>query len=647
MAPPTYDATKHHIGLSDGTNYGFMLAGGYSMELQREGQGGREFGGNTDLIGQTPSLSRWTQEDFTGGAFGYLWGRDDAQFADCTGFMPDMQARNLVSCPPMYLKSAYDTDAQTGFVSDVPKSMLMVGGSIYVVFGHGVLRHQIVAGTNSWKAAGANVTYVSAQFDPNDQKIWIACNGAAQPFLERLGTDLSSPTYDSTYLSPSTLTAYSTYGMALWANKIIMQIGRMLYAGVPPIDIAPTVGKEITWTRVGRLPGRWRDHVEYNNMVYILQNDGASSPSFRSYISAYDGDSILPIAVLPHSFMGKTITEYGGRIYIGGTGTDVNGGEHYAELYEMTGTSLRQVRTFSPETRRGLLSSGDWPNTIDDLIVHEGLLWFCQKGKRMAVYDQTSDAFYGAAEIISNTDLNISRLTGGRGRLWGYGIDDTDDTKHGIYRIAQPADSLDGTWYPTLVTSDFAYEPGVKKRWSEIKVMSRYGQVSSIEYSLDAGTTWTGLTESYVTTYAPVYYCTAPLSAITPSEHIRFRIKLTSTGDSGGASTYHRELIAYTVTFAMLETGKRVWQFTINNSEYIETLDAVLSEATVQNYDTSDVDDKLTGWATARTPLTFTDVNGDTASVQVTGFRKILPIVGPKPDTTDPEAHYSLTLTEV
>lgn len=651
MAPPTYNSSKHHIGLSDGTNYGFMVQG-YSMELQREGKGAAEFGGQSDLIGQTPALSRWTQDDFTGGAFGYVWGRDDAMFADCVGFMPDMQGRALISVPPMFQKAAYDPDTQSGFTSDTPRNLFMVGASIYAVFTHGILRYRIDTDATSWKSAPTNSTYVMAQFDPNDSKIWAVCNSSVvddRPFIERIKTDLTSPTYDSEYVGPRTTENLNAYGLALWANKIIVQIGRKLWAGVPPAAIDPVEAGEITWTAVGRLPGRWRDHVEYNNMVYILQNDGANSPSFRSYISGYDGDAIYPIAVLPHSFMGKCITEYGGRVFIGGTGTDVNGGEHYAELYEMTGTSVRLVRSFSPETRRGLLSSGDWPNTIDDLIVHEGLLWFCQKGKRMACYDITSDAFYGGSEIMSNTDLNFPRLTGGRGRLWAWGVDDSDDTKHGIWRIAQPADTATvAGWKPTLVTSDFAYEPGMKKRWSEIKVMTRYGKVDSLEYSLDAGTTWTALTESYVDTYAPIYYCTASLQAITPSEHIRFRVKLTSTGESGDAITYHRELIAYTVSFHMLDTGKKTWSMTIINAEEVETLDAELSEATVQAQDTTDIDTEIEGWAVNRTPLTLTDIDGDTANVQITSFRKTLPVMGPGPSgEAHPECFYNVILTEV
>ena len=49
MALNTYNAAKHHIGLKvqgGATNYGFMLVGGYDKQLQREGIGAQEFGGD-------------------------------------------------------------------------------------------------------------------------------------------------------------------------------------------------------------------------------------------------------------------------------------------------------------------------------------------------------------------------------------------------------------------------------------------------------------------------------------------------------------------------------------------------------------------------------------------------------------------------
>jgi len=157
---------------------------------------------------------------------------------------------------------------------------------------------------------------------------------------------------------------------------------------------------------VTRIPGRWRDSLAYNNTLYILINDG----SFKSTIYAFDGDTVTPIVEFPFSFYAKCMIEYAGRIFVGGTGFDVNGGEFYAELYEVTGASVRLVRTFSPDTRNVHKVSGtnEWPTAIDDLIVHDGLLWFCQKGKRMVCYDVTSDGFFGAS-LINSTTLKFTK----------------------------------------------------------------------------------------------------------------------------------------------------------------------------------------------------------------------------------------------
>ena len=659
MALPTYDSAKHHIGLKDrggATNYGFMLSGGHSMSLQREAIGAPDLGGATDLIGQTPSMSRVTQDDFTGGMGAWQWGRDDGMFSDCTGFMPDMQNRHLLSCPPMFLKGAFDPDTKTGFVTDTPRNMFIIGGSIYVVWSYGIMRYQIATGTITWAGqigsgddfldADGTARIIYADYDPGDQNIWMFVNDStagASTYVRRVTTTLSSPAVSS-YAGPI-LPDYNGYGMAIFDKNLVVQIANKIWYGDLP-DNPSAASATIKWTKIGRIPGRWKDHVEYNGMIYILHNDGGSSPTFRSRISAFDGTAIMPIAVMPHSFMGKCMVEYGGRIFIGGTGTDVNGGEHYAELYEMTGNSLRLVRSFSPETRRQLLSTGDWPNAIDDLAVHEGLLWFSQHGKRVCCYDITSDGFFGGSEILANTDLKLERIISGRGRLWAWGTDPSDDTKHGIYRIAQPAD-LGSGWNPTLVTSDFIYEPAMKKRWSEFRVMTRYGPVESLDYSLDSGTTWTALSFSSSSPYAPLYHASASLAAITPTENIRFRIKLDADTPTN-AVTYHRELIAWTLSFAMLDTGKLAWSLTVNGSEEIETLDAELEEGTVQAYDTGDLSAQIKTWAVSKSPLTFTDTDGTAYDVQIVGYTRTQPLVSIEPTgETAPEAHHVLQLLEI
>lgn len=638
MALPTYDSTKHHIGLKQtgtATLYGFMLEGGFVKEVQRESQGAPEFGGQTDLIGQAPSLSRWTQDDFVGGMFGFQWGRDDAMFADCTGFMPNQQSRSVISCPPMVLKKALTAGATV-------RSMFMVAGSIYIAAGGTLYRYRIDTDATTQYDLPSGDSFIFAEYDSVDQKIWALQHvPGSLSLVRRINTDLTDPTTDSAMLGPNNTSGWSTLGGTIFNQFIVVQYGRKIFIGDPPENSAATTDGKIKWRKMKRLPGRWKDSIAWNNVLYILINDG----SFKSHIFAFDGDDITAVCTFPFNFFAKCIVEYAGRLFVGGTGTDVNGGEHYAELYEVTGASVRLVRSFSPETRNQFLGgvAGEWPTSFDDLVIHEGLLWMCQKGKKMIAYDITSDGFFGAAEIQDDSAFNVVKMVGGRGRLWAHATGATE----GIYRIAQPADTIDA-WNPTLITSDFTYEIAKTKRWSEIVVMSKYGPLESLEYSVNGGDTWTALT---VTTEQPtsgkVYFGTASLSGITPSRIIRFRIKLDAdTPDS--AVTYHRELIAFTVSFSMLDTTKKAWAITINGSEIIETRDAEFAEATVQTYTVAEIRDQLWSWQDNKTPLTFRDVNGDEYSVAIEAFREVQPVVGPNATgESEPEAHYALTLLEV
>lgn len=655
MALNEYDDAIHHIGLGakGGTLYGFQLDGGFTQELQREGVGAPDFGGSTDLLGQVPSLARWTQDDFIGGGFQWTWGKDDAMFADSLGFICDPQGRSLVSCPPMFHKFMFDPDTKANFVSAEPRHMFMVAGTIYVVFGHGILSYQIDTGADQWLNHTNHIidsdgteTIRYAQYDPNDQLIWAATEDVVDdplPRLLRIRTDFSAGTPDVAGVpGPAGTNGLRVGGMTMRDSNILVNYGRKLYMGDPIAGMDDLTTPNITWTEVGRLPGQWKDSQPYNGMTYILCSDG----SFQSQIVAFDGDGLSPICTFPASFAGKCMIEYAGRIFVGGTGTDVNGGEAYAELYEVSGASVRCVRSFSPETRTSLLNNG-WPTTINDLVVHEGLLWFGQTGKRLMAYDVTSDGFFGGSEILGDAALDFQKLTSGRGRVWAYGVNGGDDTKCGIYRIAQPADAgsiTSGDWNPVMVTSDFAYEPGMKKRWSELKVMHRYGAMAAIDYSTDSGESWSSVTISGSEADGQVYMTTGDLTDLDVSTHIRFRF----TFDSTDGLTYHKELVAFTVGFAILDTGKYAWSFVINASEEIETREAELDESETQTQDVSAIATQLRSWASNKTRLTFTDPDGEDYDVQMVGYRYTKPIVGPAIEgTTYGEAMHSITLQGV
>jgi len=231
VALPTFDAAKHHIGLGTGagTLKGFMLDGGYVKEVQRETKGGQqEFGGQTDLIGSAPSMSRWTQDDFVGGMGAMTWGRDDAMFADSTGFMPDQQSRSLISVPPMFQK-------KTGMTTATPKSIFMVAGKIFIVTSGTIQSYDVGTGSTASVTPPAGDTYAFAEYDSVDQKIWAGVKRAGTvPGIYRYNVDFSLPSVDGFYVGPSYTAGWSVPGGTIFNALVVMQIGRKIFVGDPP-----------------------------------------------------------------------------------------------------------------------------------------------------------------------------------------------------------------------------------------------------------------------------------------------------------------------------------------------------------------------------------------------------------------------------
>jgi hypothetical protein len=422
--------------------------------------------------------------------------------------------------------------------------------------------------------------------------------------------------------------------MAIRDQNYIVSLAQKVWVADTP-DNADASNQELTWTRIGRLPGRWVDSVGYNGMTYILVNDG----SFRSQIVAFDGTALLPICTFPFSFYAKTIVEYGGRIFVGGTGTDVNGGEHYAELYEVTGASVRLVRSFSPETFRPGVT---WPKVITDLAVFEGMLWFSQKGVKLITYDLTTDGFFGGPMYQQDSSSEIYKLVTGRGRLWGWLHHDSVPANDGIYRISQPADAF--TSYDALITlSDYAFEPAVNKRWDQIHIRTKYKACTGVEWSIDGGTTWTMILTT-VTTEGTIYQAVANLQGLSPSKQIRFRLTI----PCGTDATNFAELLAVTTGFSFEsptpanEVYKHVWMVTVNGAQDIERRDE-----TTETQDVTSIATQLWTWAENQTALVFKDLNGDNKNVKIVSMGENQPVIGPNAtDHSRPEAFFSLQLQE-
>ena len=158
------------------------------------------------------------------------------------------------------------------------------------------------------------------------------------------------------------------------------------------------------------------------------------------------------------------------------------------------------------------------------------------------------------------------------------------------------------------------------------------------EYSTDSGSTYTALSATAAT--SGLYRITSfDLSGITAAEAIRFRF----TFDRGTNATDSTEMVAWTMSFAFLENGKRAWHFVVNGADEIEGRDG----ASVTQ-DVSDYASNLWSWARDRTALVFTDLDGTTANVQIVGLKEHQPIIGPNIDgEARPEAHFAVSLLEV
>ena len=654
MALRVYDADVDHVGLGPrgGTRYGFTIAGGYTRSLQREGSRAVELGGQTDLVGPAPSMSRWSQDAFEGGAFEYRITDDKARFADCRGFIPQLQGRGAISIPPMWRNHPFDPlnplytsliQPEVGVPTYVqPKAMFPVAGSIYIVFKHGVFRWRSDTDALSFNGTyGTWLNIVDGDYDPNDQKLYLLCSppqegssGGGLPFLARLNTDLTVPTVQATYTAPAGLANKLAYGMRLDgpSGLIVLSLGLRLYTVDPPSNTDDAT-KDPKWVEVGRLPGRWRDSISFAGRTYILCNEADGT----THLVAFDGTQLLPVAELPFNFEGRALCSYGGRIFVVGAGTDVNGGDRYGEIYEVTGASVRQVRTFRPEHYAEY--ANETPKIFHSATVTDGLLWTSWQSRGLVAYDLSADAFWGASDFQGvTTNLEMFALCRGRGSLYGYGQHNGLNQNQGLWRVATPEDEEDiGAYECQLETSDFDYEIARSKRWSEIVLQTKIAPNTTIAYSLDSGQTWTNLT-STVTADGDLETHRASLAAVDASPRIRFRFTVDRDVD---VSYRVSEIVAFTVSFFFLDSGKWAWGMNVIGADAIEA-----RNGTSVTQDVPAIAAALSAWAADKTSLTFTDLDGETHDVTIIDYRETQPVIGPNVTGGRPEAFFQIALQE-
>jgi hypothetical protein len=632
MSLPTFDATKHHISLgpSGGADYGFFIDGSYQRSAQRLGSP-TEFGGERDLI--APSvLSRWTQDDFSGGVYQEMWGADAAMFYRSENILPSLIERSVRSCPPLVAwANPGSIDARLAV------AIFASGGYVVVAEPTQSKHYHFETGAVSTVSHSAREIVVAAH-DPLDNYVYAACEGSGSDnnyVLRRFKADGTLATIGQIPEgNPS-----GPQGIEMAGRDLVLSMGGTLY--LCDVNDARTSTR---FTRVGRLPGRWRDSVAYNGLVYILCSDSEQ----RTSLVAWDGSTVLPVVDFPFNFVGRCITVYGGRLFVGGGGADVTGTDRYAELYEITGASLRLVRSFSDDARAGRTS----PATFYDLCVHEGLLFCGSDLHYLVAYDLTRDALFGGPNIIpdpSDRSVYTKFLLSTRERLFAWcedGAGSGAGSADGFYRWPSVAADLSDdpttavTSYDAIVeTSDFAPEPDRDKRWSSLRVLTRLATPGTAgvdaSYSVDGGDSWTALTATD-TVDGAFTQSDFDLSGVPLSKVIRFRLTATKT------DLTFTEVIALTCNFLFLDSGKRAWQFSVNGAEKIEALDL-----TTITQDVLEIDQTLWEWWEDKQLLDFTDLDGVVRKVIVSDIGDAKPYVGNKLADGSREGFYSLVLTEV
>lgn len=640
MGLSAFDPEIHHIGLGPedlDEPYGFLTLPGYQRSGQNYGAP-TDFGGEKDLVG-SPNLSRWTQDDFTGGQYQPNWGVDPAQFAYSENVLPSQFANSLRTCPPLF---PHRFEAMGG---EVPVLMFGYGQRLYTVFQRKVIAHNLSTGARDvYTISSTNAldglpmgTAVSraAAFDRAGKVLYIQVDGGfffgfQIPTMSFIGASVpgggATGSANGCFISAGTL-------LGAWR-------GALYVAQLKDDGSMPQSGD---YTRQGRLPAAWKDACSLNGLCYILCGDSDLNASLVSWSPAA---GILPVTDFPFNFVAESCESYGGRVYVGGSGRDISDNHRYAELYEVMAGSLRLVRTFAPES----FSTQRSPRSINDFCVWEGLLFFGDNGRGLVAYDLQKDAFHGGPTLQPpDGQRRILKLVEHRERLYAWVNHPLDiDGQSGLYRVANAPNEVIGSYQGRVVTSDFGPELDRDKRWAVCKVLTRYGPAKlgySIVSGLPGGDSFDdvpGTTEQH----GELYLTTFDLRHLPISSQIRFRYSLPRGIDVSSFT----ELIASTVAFTFLENGKWSWTFTVNGSYRVEGRDLV---GHFQNI--HDIGTELRRYWRDRVPLTFRDLDGQSYKVQITNFTESRPNITPPRrfyggDGTSEEgdeALYHLTLLEL
>jgi hypothetical protein len=654
VALPTFDPAKHHVGLKAAGDLadpvGLMIDGQRRKSFRREigdDQRGVHYG--SDSFFNEPGLSSWTQDDFTGGGWQQVWGKDPAMFAGCSNLLPAQFDRSLRTVPPMTLRAAAGVGG--GIYAGAPLAFFNHLGWVIAFYGSRLYRMNTFSGSAAeviYPEPDAVPPYTHAMYDRRSQGVIATYVGGTGPGVARV--DPMTGAYTDALEAGAASNVGSFTGLNGDGDRLVVGSANVVFTLQLQPDSANFFDSD--WTRVGRLPAPWIDSCWMGQQLYILCGSADSQAS----VVAFDGVQILPVCDLPFNFYGKSITSYAGRLYVGGAGLDVGGGNAYAELYEVTGASVRLVKTFAPEQRSGRYVA---PTTIDAMVVHEGLLFFGQTGYGLIAYDVTTDSLYGAQTFDGGGSTRaVVALTSARSRIWAWVPYPTIPFQNGIWGGAVSGDSVPDFGYSGIfISSDFSQEIDRMKSWKKVRVLTRGDSNDPVvQASVDGGQTWIACPLLDEDAAGSASFRSYDLSGVPTSRLIRFAISLPrfSSPTVGFA-----ELVAFSASFQLVDsdnlhengTQKLGWTFVVDGNVRRE-----LDDGSVEEKRVDELRSLLWGWATSRQSLSFTDVDGQTYTVVIDSCDETQPFVlppvvfddpaGPAGDAPAREAFFALTLLE-
>lgn len=656
MSLPDFDRDRHHIGLGVGSvRKGFVLAGAYRKNFRRDLSDelqGVHYG--SDSLFNQPGASSWTMDDFTGGGWQQVWGRDPAMFASCASLVPSQFDRSLRTVPPMTMRAV--SGAGSAVYNGTPLCMYAATGAgvtwICVLFPDRIFKFAVgtTGGTETLitLGGGAGILYTHAFFDRRLGKLVVAHPSVLGATGLAVMDPFNGTIFGGSTTEPSDLPMVPT-GLNGDGDRLVVASGDVVYTAQAG-NLVSQIPAD--WTRVGRLPAPWVDSTWMGQQLYILCGSGDGQAS----LIAFDGVQILPVTDFPFNFVPECICPYAGRLYVGGAGVDLSNGHSYGELYEVTGASVRLVKTFSGEFRSDRYPG---PTSIRSMVVHEGLLFFGEDSAGLIAYDVTTDSLYGAQRYnraSAHTGRQARALISSKSQIYAYVPKIGTPADNGIWAGAVEGDAAPPVGYSAeLVTSEFGPELDRSKKWEGFRLLTRGDSDSpTVDISVDGGTTWASC--PLTTTAASGIGSIRTFDLGNRVSHsAKFRIRLPRTSSPLASFA---ELVAFGAKFQLVDsdlihadgTEKLAWTFTVACVEEVESADG---GGFVQ--DLAALRSQLWGWALNRTTLGFSDVDRIGYSVEISTLTETQPVVLPsvlddggiqvKPASSR-EAFFALTLTE-